>query len=86
MLLFMIDSKVIDDLANRVAAILPDGLQTLHADMQKNIRSVLEAGLGHLDLVSREEFELQSAVLARSREKLEQLEQRLAELEKEQSK
>ncbi len=77
----MIDSTLLDDLAKRVTAVLPDGLQTLHADIQKNIRSILEAGLGHLELVSREEFELQSALLARSREKLEQLEQRLAELE-----
>jgi BMFP domain-containing protein YqiC len=77
----MIDSKLLDDLANRVTSILPDGLQALHADIEKNIRSALEAGLSHLDLVSREEFELQRAVLERSREKLEQLEQRLAELE-----
>ncbi len=85
MLHSMIDAKLLDDLANRVTSILPDGLHTLHADIEKNVRSILEAGLSHLDLVSRDEFELQSAVLARSREKLERLEQRLAELEQQSS-
>ena len=50
-------------------------------DLEKNLRSALEAGLSRLDLVTREEFELQSAVLARTREKLEQLEQLVSELE-----
>ncbi len=49
--------------------------------MEKNIRTALEAGLSHLDLVTREEFDLQTAVLARTREKLEQLEKLVAQLE-----
>ncbi len=77
----MIDPKLIDDLAKRVANGMPAGLQLLHEDLQKNIRSALEAGLGHLDLVTREEFELQRAVLARTREKLDQLEKQLENLE-----
>jgi hypothetical protein len=79
----MIDSKLLDDLAKRVAGSLPAGLQLLQEDLQKNLRSALEAGLGHLDLVTREEFEIQRAVLLRTREKLETLEQRIAELEAE---
>ncbi len=77
----MIDPKILDDLTKRVASGIPTGLQLLHADLQKNIRAALEAGLSHLELVTREEFELQSAVLARTREKLEQLERQVAELE-----
>ena len=77
----MIDPKILDDLTKRVAGGIPTGLQLLHADLQKNIRAALEAGLSHLELVTREEFELQSAVLARTREKLERLERQVAELE-----
>ncbi|AKH20948.1 ubiquinone biosynthesis accessory factor UbiK [Sedimenticola thiotaurini] len=77
----MIDSKLLDDLAKRVAGSVPSGLQLLQEDLQKNLRSALETGLNHLELVTREEFEVQRAVLLRTREKLEQLEQRVAELE-----
>lgn len=77
----MIDSKLIDDLAKRVAGSVPAGLQLLQEDLQKNLRSALEAGLGHLDLVTREEFEIQRAVLLRTREKLETLERKIAQLE-----
>ena len=80
----MIDAKILDDLTKRIAAGIPTGLQLLHDDLQKNIRSALEAGLAHLELVTREEFELQSAVLGRTREKLERLEQQVAELEQQQ--
>lgn len=78
----MIDSKLFDDVAKRVAANMPSGLQLLQDDLQKNLRSALEAGLSHLDLVTRDEFEIQRAVLLRTREKLEALEQQVAELEK----
>ncbi len=77
----MIDKSVLDDLAKRVSDSIPDGLKFLQDDLEKNLRSALEAGLSHLDLVTREEFDLQTAVLARTREKLEQLEKIVAELE-----
>jgi BMFP domain-containing protein YqiC len=79
----MIDKNVLDDLAKRVSANIPEGLKFLQEDMEKNIRSALEAGLSHLDLVTREEFDLQTAVLARTREKLEQLEKIVAQMETE---
>jgi BMFP domain-containing protein YqiC len=79
----MIEKSVLDDLAKRVSDTIPDGLKFLQEDLEKNIKSALEAGLSHLDLVTREEFDLQSAVLARTREKLEQLEKVVAELEAE---
>ncbi len=75
------DPKVIDDLARRLAAAVPEGLASLKRDLEENFRSVLQAGLSRLELVSRTEFDVQSGVLKRTREKLEQLEARLAELE-----
>ncbi len=78
----MIDPKLLDDLAKRMAGSIPTGLQSLQQDLQKSLRSALEGGLAHLDLVTREEFDVQAAVLARTREKLERLERQVAELEK----
>ncbi len=78
----MIDPKLFDDLAKKMAGSVPTGVQSLRDDLQKNLRAALESGLSHLDLVTREEFEIQRAVLARTREKLERLESLLAELER----
>ncbi len=77
----MIDAKTLDDLAGRLAGSLPAGLQTMKSDMERGLRSNLEAALSRMDLVTREEFDVQSAVLARTREKLHALERRVAELE-----
>jgi ubiquinone biosynthesis accessory factor UbiK len=72
----------IDELARRLADTLPGGLKALQADAEQNFRAVLQAGLARLDLVTREEFDVQAAVLKRTREKLEALEARLAALER----
>jgi hypothetical protein len=77
----MIDTKTLDDLAGRLANSLPAGLQLLQDDLKKNLRANLEAALARLDLVTREEFDVQAAVLARTREKLTSLEARVKELE-----
>ena len=71
----------IPDLARRLAESLPEGLRNARRDVEENFRSILAAGLGKLDLGTREEFEVQQAVLARTRQKLEALEKRLAEME-----
>ena len=71
----------IDELARRLADSLPGGLKALREDAEQNFRAVLQAGLSRLDLVTREEFDVQTAVLKRTREKLEALEARLANLE-----
>ena len=71
----------IEDLARKLAEALPEGLRSMQQDVEESFRSVLEAGLAKLDLVTREEFEVQEAVLARTRQKLEALERRLAHLE-----
>lgn len=77
----MLDTKFIDDLAHQISGSLPAGLREMQQDVEKNIHSLLQATLGKLDLVTREEFDVQRKVLARTREKLEQLEQTLAKLE-----
>jgi hypothetical protein len=71
----------IEGLARKLAESLPQGLRSVRDDLEKNFRAVLRSGLAKLDLVTREEFEVQEAVLARTREKLQSLESRLAALE-----
>ncbi len=71
----------IDELARRLAESVPQGIRSVKDDLEKNFRSVLRSGLGKLDLVTREEFEVQEAVLARTREKLDTLEERLQTIE-----
>ncbi len=76
----MIDLAHLDDLARRLSSLVPPGLREGREELQQNFKSVLQAGLARLDLVTREEFEVQRLVLARTREKLEALERQLAEL------
>ncbi len=72
----------IENLAGKLAASLPQGLSSMREDLESNFRGVLRSGLSKLDLVTREEFEVQEAVLSRTREKLERLEAKLEEIEK----
>jgi len=72
----------IESLARKLAESLPQGLKSMRDDMEQNFRSVLSSGLSKLDLVSREEFDVQQAVLARTRQKLEALDARLDALER----
>jgi len=81
MVRFMINSKLLDDLAQHLAKTVPTGIQVLQDDLKYNLRAGLEASLSHLDLVTREEFDVQTAVLSRTREKLDALERQMAELE-----
>ncbi|MGB5607437.1 MAG: accessory factor UbiK family protein [Gammaproteobacteria bacterium] len=77
----MLETKFIDDLARQISAGMPAGLKEMQEDVDKNIRTLLQGTLAKLDLVTREEFDAQTRVLARTREKLEQLEKVIAELE-----
>jgi ubiquinone biosynthesis accessory factor UbiK len=72
----------IDQLAARLAEALPNNLRGMRDELEQNFRAVLAQGLSKLDLVTREEFEVQEAVLARTREKLEALERKVQELER----
>jgi ubiquinone biosynthesis accessory factor UbiK len=76
-----LDPKLLDDLARKLADAVPPGLKDLKADLERNFRAMLQTALGKLDLVTREEFDVQAGVLSRTRQKLEELSQRLAELE-----
>ncbi|PWQ96630.1 accessory factor UbiK family protein [Leucothrix pacifica] len=71
----------LDTLAKRLSSLIPEPLQATQQDIESNLRSGLESGLRKMNLVTREEFDVQSAVLLRTREKLEQLEKRVVELE-----
>jgi len=77
----MIDLTHIDELARRLSSLVPPGLRESREEMQENFKAVLQSGLAKLDLVTREEFDVQRAVLLRTREKLEALERSVAELE-----
>ena len=77
----MFDPRRFDDIARRIQASLPPGLDEVREDVTRNIRAIVAAGIARMDLVEREEFDVQSAVLARTREKLEALEGRIRELE-----
>src|SRR5690606_2150884 len=78
----MIQAQSIDALARRLSALVPPGLREAREDLTATFRSVLQAGLRDLDLVTREEFDVQRCVLLRTREKIEQLEQQLLALER----
>ena len=77
----MIDPKIFDDLAKRFTEALPSSFRQFQTDMEKNIHAALQATFNKLDLVTREEFEVQQGVLARTRAQLEELEKQVAELE-----
>ena len=77
----MIDAKIIDDLANKMSQIIPPELKNKHAEMQQQFKQLLQAQLGKMDLVTREEFDIQTKVLQKTRAQLQQMEKQLAELE-----
>lgn len=77
----MIDPKKIEQIARQVHESMPKGIRDFGEEAEKKIRQILQAQLAKLDVVNREEFDVQTHVLLRTREKLMQLEARLTELE-----
>ena len=77
----MIDFDKLDELARRLSNLVPPSLRDSREELQENFKSVLQSGLAKLDLVTREEFEVQRAVLLRTREKLDELQRTVADLE-----
>lgn len=71
----------LDNLAKKLSSFIPEPIQATQKDIEANLRSGLENGLRKMNLVTREEFDVQTAVLQRTREKLEQLEKRVLALE-----
>ena len=78
----MIDPKTLDTLVGRIVDGMPAGLGRVRDDLRGNLRAAVSAALARMDLVTREEFDVQAAVLARTRAKLEALEATVAELER----
>ena len=76
----MINQETIEDLANRLTQSLPEGLAQLKQEAGHNFQAILETGLAQLNLVTREEFDAQCAVLRRTQDKLVQIEQQLEAL------
>ena len=77
----MIDFEKLDELARRLSSLVPPSLRDGREELQENFKAVLQSGLAKLDLVTREEFEVQRAVLLRTREKLDELQRTVADLE-----
>ncbi len=77
-----IDPKIFDDLAKKLSDSVPSGLKGIQADMEKNFHAILQSTFNKLDLVTREEFEVQAGVLARTRSKLDDLQKQVDALEK----
>ena len=74
----MLDSKIIDDISRRISGLIAE---SPIPDIEKSLKPLLQSAFAKLDLVTREEFDVQTQVLLRAREQLTQLEQRLAALE-----
>lgn len=77
----MFEPTILNDLAKRLAGAVPSDLQLLKTDLEKNFQAILQASFSRMNLVSREEFDVQRGVLARTRAQLEALEARVTELE-----
>ena len=77
----MLDNQSINQLSEKINELLPPGLQQVKSDFDARLKSLLQQQLAQLEMVSREEFDIQARVLARTRQKLEKMEARLKELE-----
>ena len=78
----MINPNKIEEMARTIQAASPPGLKSVGEEVDKKVKQVIQAQLMKLDLVSREEFDVQTKVLLRTREKLQALEDKLQQLEK----
>lgn len=77
----MLDPKILDDLSAKIAGAMPPQAKALKDEFERTVRLILERILGRLNLVTREEFDIQAQVLARTRAKLETLEAQIGALE-----
>ena len=75
-------NESLEELAKRISSLIPGDVKHMQDDFENNVRSLLQTTLSKMNLVTREEFDVQSAVLQRTREKLEQLEKQLEQLQK----
>ena len=73
-------NEALEELSKRISSLIPGDVKHMQDDIENNIRSLLQSSLAKMNLVTREEFDVQSAVLLRTREKLEQLEKQLEQM------
>jgi ubiquinone biosynthesis accessory factor UbiK len=79
----MLNRNTLDELTHKITALLPDNLKLIQHDAEANIHALLQGALSRMNLVTREEFDVQTALLARTREKLDSLEKMMQKLERE---
>jgi len=77
----MIDSQQLDDLAKRLAGLMPESMSRFQQDIEKNLKAGLKGVLQKMDLITREEYDVQAALLARAQKRLAELEQRIQAME-----
>ena len=77
----MDQKNTFDDLAKKITGLLPSSVLQLQQDLESNVKALLQSSLSKMNLVTREEFDVQEALLQRTREKLDKLEKLLQELE-----
>ncbi|MDQ7049975.1 MAG: accessory factor UbiK family protein [Enterobacterales bacterium] len=77
----MLDSSKIEELADKFSQSIPAGAKNFQQDIEKNFKQVLQSLVTKMDLVTREEFDVQTKVLQRTREKIDQLEKQMAQME-----
>ncbi len=73
----IIDPKIIEEFSKKINAFLPESANEIKSDFEANLKSLLQATLVKMDVITREEFDVQTQVLAKTREKLEVLEEKL---------
>lgn len=77
----MIDARIFDDLSNTLGKLLPPGVSEMKDDFEQNAKAAMQSALGKLDLVTREEFDVQNEVLINTRKQIKLLEERISQLE-----
>ena len=77
----MFDPKMLDEVAQKLSSVLPSSLKSVQEDVEQNFKTVLQNAFSKMDLVSREEFDVQTNVLSRTRAKVDAMEKQLSELE-----
>ena len=78
-----LDTQALDEIVRKISSAIPDDLKTAKQNLEKNARSAAEGVFQRLDLVTREEFDVQSKMLSKSQQRIKELEQRIKELEQE---
>ena len=81
----MVNRDSLNDLAQKITSLMPENVQHMQQDLESNIHSLLQSTLSKMNLVTRDEFDVQAALLQRTREKLEKLEKLLDQLEQKNS-